>query len=279
MIKKLILLISILVLLQQPALCDDTFGHAIGYGFAGFSQLSDFAPPSASKALHLLMNRNFTEARVELQQQYAQHPGSLPIFIGLAQVTPDLWSGQINALQQNGVNTLSASDKFKLAVLLYYSWETQSQSHTSKNINDAQDILAGLWNLQHAPMIGSILAGTLSVNPRPDNPVLKSLYPLKIEEYLVEPVGGEAVYRSFREAEARDWQWPPPSLQVTPTANRQALLGIVSALRSLHSARNAPAHLVNGSYTPDPMPPYTPKQMVANRYFAAWYDELIKSLT
>jgi hypothetical protein len=288
-IKKLFAIAAILIVTvvhSMPSLAQVTQQDAqprplwpIHYGYVCLSELIDLAPESASEALRLLRLKEFSEARPVLQQEYDENPSSLPLFVALAQVTPDLWAKGITSYNQRGVDNLSYDDKFRLGTLLFYVWRSQTTTRDMAGLSEAQEILATLWGQQRTVIVGLMLADAISCGRgATEYANLQTLRPVDIVENLVGIAGGQEAYRTFLYAKQQQWNQPPPDIAFTPASQRRALLAVVSSLGSFAMSRQGTGRIIGNRVVPVWFP-FTPLQLAEQDYYNTWHTALLASIS
>jgi hypothetical protein len=242
------------------------------YGYVDhYAHLSKMVPADAVDAVKDLADGQYSKARTELQNAVRQHPSSLSLFVALTQDTPDTWASQIQAYEKRPFASLSRSDKFKYATLLFYHWGTYRDQ--DDKVNHAEAILYDLWQKDHEPIIGLMLASELDLRARRVN----GLTFTGIYEALLHDLGGEKVYKKFEIDQKNGLKDDPPSVDLVPVQKRVALENIVHCYWGLSTRQWGEAKMVNGHLIPLPPKPYTPFQLAEQKYLKTWSKNLLAS--
>ena len=196
-------------------------------GRVDVARLSDFASLKLTEACDLLMKDAPNEAAPLFQQELEHNPNDLAAFVGFAQSRPDLWIDRIASLEKSG--THDSISQFKLGLLLFYQWKTESSYQRQNNIrklDTAKMLLTQAWANRKDPVIGMALVETTHV-PFPDDVKANSL----LKEMLKQLAGPNA-FQAYKNAQSSGWQEPPPPVKTVALANRRLLHGVLSDLWS-----------------------------------------------
>jgi hypothetical protein len=230
-------------------------------------------PADSVGAANDLANGQYDKARKEIQDAVRRHPDSLPLFVALAQDTPDTWAAQIQNYEKRPFASLTRDEKFKYATLLFYHWGTYGD--TDDKANKAESILYDLWQKDRELMIGLLLASDLENRMRKIN----GLKFLDIYNILIRELGGDNVYDKFMADSKKGFkQAAPPDVSLVRVKNRLALENIVHCYWGVSRQQWGEGKMVNGNVIPLPPHPYTPFQLAAQTYFKTWSKNLLAAV-
>jgi hypothetical protein len=235
-------------------------------------------PARLNKACDLLLNRELGQAWQLFRKDLDEHPTNLSAWVGLMQCDYNAWPGEIMRLEDAVKRgTGDSVNRFKLGTLLLWQWAVQEpgkpKDYPDKQRDRAMALLESAWNAEHDPLYGMMLCEVYEC--------LTGEYAYRqtsaIIDALLRDLAGPAAYKQYHDAATQGWPLPSPKVELTPAANRRAVLAPISCLWSRASARGM---LVVDRGKPVRNPQYappTPEQANRQRWFTDWRDSLRRS--
>jgi hypothetical protein len=265
-----------------PVFDPNIANRTVRCGYVLYSELTLLAPRAAHGAFDDLMFEKFAEAQPEMEAQSALHPDSLAIIAGMLQLSiaqddPTLVDRDISTLGSAPPGMLNDKQKFELATALYYNWLRSMPPRQNSTIEASQNILSDLYINNHDPVVGLMLADTLTSYFRPASQSFPKYTVAGIVDQLICSVGGPELAWVYRRDEASGWKNDPPGVNGVPEDRRFILLAVIDSRGSMYHEHGETRTVIDGvaKTTLDPGPP---DQAEGIRYFDAWHEELFRVL-
>jgi hypothetical protein len=254
--------------------------YPVQLGWVSHASLVSFAPPRLDAAFLLLNSRKGFNAIPAFQAELEQHPEDFAAYIGMAQAQPSWRQVQIQKLEKTlSEHPRDAEIKSKLATVLYYEWAGQSVIHPIPACKDylsrAVELADDAWNTGHDPLTGLMFAEiaeiaivTPEIVNKPSSASIQAVL-----DRIVAMLAGKKAYNLYAKAKRREWVDLPPSVTLTPEADRRALRGMLKCFWTQSSSVDMRGVEKNGKlvFVPYPVSPVRVRE-------AYYMDTWIKSL-
>ncbi len=284
MFKRLTWLLPILslVLMSDCALASSNtlLTDAVYYpGYISYKTSLDlFSSSSLMKANIDLMNGNLTASAKSFADQIAREPNDLAAYVGLVQSSRGTRQNLFFQYQIDERKKPSLTNEFKLGLVSFYLYGEGLKSSDPNGKNQlllgsiARKKLQKAYDMNHAPIIGFILADALNYTPG-------SSSVLPVFEGMLKELGGTTLYQEYTSAKNSGWNTTLPEYNGTKK-NMLLLARIVSNLRSQNSMTVGTVEetVMDGKRVVTFGPgTFKPEQQKAMSYLELWQKQLLKS--